>query len=67
MLANPETIARLPRGNHRSILSSGTGPCLQARTERVMSHALTRFVACVAWLIALASIVSWAAGYALQL
>ena len=58
---------RLWLGTHRTIWSRGRGSSVPARVWRAMNHALVRFVACAAWLLALALIVSRAAGYALEL
>ena len=60
-------IARLWLGTQGAIGSRGRGSCMQARTWRKMNHAPIRFVACAAWLSALALIVAWAMRYALEL
>jgi hypothetical protein len=62
-----EVMSRWWPGTHRVMVARGRASSPQARTRRVMDHALIRFAICAAWLIALASIVSWATGYALEL
>lgn len=67
MSTNLELTVRWWPGTRRAIWALSRGPTLQARAWRAMNHATVRFFACAAWLIALASIVSWATGYALEL
>lgn len=67
MPTNLEVMVRWELGTHRATCSRGGGLSVPARSGRAMNHALVRFVACAAWLIALASIVTWATGYPLEL
>ena len=67
MPTNLEVTARQWPPAHRAIWARDRGPSRQGQAWRVIGHSLVRLVACAAWLIALASIVSWATGYALAL
>ena len=64
MSTHLEVTARRWPGTYRAIWARDRGPSGQGQAWRVMRPALVRLVACAAWLIALASIVSRATGYA---
>ena len=60
-------MARPRPASQRVIRPRGHSPSLQARVWRAMHHAFVWLVACAAWLIALALIMSRATGYVLEL
>jgi len=60
-------MTRLWPDTHRAVRSRDSGSPARSRVRRAPHHSLVRFVACGAWLIALASVVAWATGYALRL